>query len=138
MLKKADIVIIGGGISGCAIAYNLAKKGVKNVVVLDKAYQASGATGRCGAGIRQQWGTEMNCKLAKLSNDYFENAKEELEYEGNIEFKQGGYLMLASTNKEVEQFKKNVALQNSLGIESKLINLDEAKEIVPFLNTRNL
>ncbi len=138
MIKTADVVIIGGGISGVAIAYNLLKKGVKKVVVLERDYLASGATGRCGAGIRQQWGTEMNCKLTKYSCEFFENAQEELQYTGNIEFKQGGYLILSSTQKEHEQFKKNVVLQNSLGINSKLLTLDEAKEIVPFLNTEGL
>ncbi|KAB3531034.1 FAD-binding oxidoreductase [Alkaliphilus pronyensis] len=138
MSKTADVVIIGGGISGCTIAYNLAKKGVKNIVVVEKSYLASGATGRCGAGIRQQWGTEMNCRMAKYSCDEFERAKEELQYDGDIEFKQGGYLIVSSTEKEHEQFKKNVKLQNSLGIPSKLLRLDEAKEIVPFLNTEGL
>lgn len=138
MIKTADVVIIGGGISGVAIAYNLLKKGVKNVVVIEKNYLASAATGRCGAGIRQQWGTEMNCKLTKYSCEFFENMQEELQYDGDIEFKQGGYLILSSTQKEHEQFKKNVALQNSIGINSKLLTLDEAKEIVPFLNTEGL
>lgn len=138
MNKTADIVIIGGGISGCSIAYNLAKKGVKNIVVLEKNYLASGATGRCGAGIRQQWGTEMNCKISKLSCEFFENAQEELQYEGDLEFKQGGYLILSSTEKEHEQFIKNIKLQNSLGIDSKLLNLEEAKQIVPSLNTEGL
>ncbi|SDK01234.1 NAD(P)/FAD-dependent oxidoreductase [Natronincola ferrireducens] len=138
MIKTADAVIIGGGISGVAIAYNLAKKGMKNVVILEREYLASGATGRCGAGIRQQWGTEMNCKMAKISCDFFETANEELEYEGDIEFKQGGYLLLSSTEKEHQQFIKNVALQNSLGVPSQLLTLEEAKEIVPFLNTEGL
>lgn len=138
MIKTADAVIIGGGISGVAIAYNLAKKGVKNIAVIEKGYLASGSTGRCGAGIRQQWGTEMNCKIAKFACELFENANEELKYEGDIEFKQGGYLMISSTEKEHEQFKKNVKLQNSLGIPSRLLNLEEAKEIVPFLNTDGL
>lgn len=138
MVNKASVVIIGGGISGAAIAYNLAKKGVKDIVVLEKGYQGSGSTGRCGAGIRQQWGTEMNCLLGKLSCENFENAKEELQYHGDLEFKQGGYLMLASTEGELGQFKRNVALQNSLGINSHVLNLDEAKEVVPFLNTNGL
>lgn len=138
MVKTAEVVIIGGGISGSSIAYNLAKKGVKNIVLLEKAYLSSGATGRCGAGIRQQWGTEMNCRIAKLSCDFFERANEELDYEEDIEFKQGGYLLLSSTDKEHQQFIKNVELQNSLGIPSKLLTLEEAKEIVPFLNTEGL
>lgn len=135
MNKKADIVIIGGGISGAAIAYNLALKGMKNIVVVEKRFIASGATGACGAGIRQQWGTEMNCKISKMSCEFFEKANEVLDYDGDIEFKQGGYLLLATTEKEKEQFARNIKLQNSLGIESKALTLDEAKEIVPILNT---
>jgi len=138
MVKTADAVVIGGGISGAAIAYSLLKNGMKDVVLIEKDYIAAGATGRCGAGIRQQWGTEMNCIFSKYSSEAFENATEELQYEGDIEYHQGGYLMLISTEPEMEQMKKNIALQNSLGIESKLLNLDEALEIVPFLNTDGL
>jgi len=134
MNKTASVVIVGGGISGCAIAYTLAKKGVKDIVVIERDYLSSGATGRCGAGVRMQWGTEMNCRLAKYSIEFFERANEELDYEYDIEFKQGGYLIVASTEKEVNQFKKNIALQNSLGIPSRLLTPKEAKEIVPHMD----
>ncbi len=135
MLKTADVVIVGGGITGCSIAYNLAKKGVKNIVVLEKRFLASGATGRCGAGVRQQWGTEMNCRLSMESIKFFETANEELEYDGDIEFHQGGYLLVSSTEKEDMQFKKNVELQKSLGIPVDFLTPQEAKKIVPYLNT---
>lgn len=135
MINAADVVIIGGGISGCSIAYNLAKKGVKNIVVLEKRFLASGATGRCGAGIRQQWGTEMNCRLSMESIKFFETANEELDYDGDIEFKQGGYLLVSSTEKEDIQFKKNTELQKSLGIPVDYLTPKEAAEIVPYLNT---
>lgn len=138
MIKTADVVIIGGGISGLTTAYYLAKKGVKNVVVIEKNSLGSGNTGRCGAGIRQQWGTEMNCRMAKLSCEIFESCNEELQYDGDIEFKQGGYLLLAYTQKEYAQFKKNVVLQNSLGIASHLVPVDEVKDIVPHISTKNL
>ncbi|MGF7057090.1 NAD(P)/FAD-dependent oxidoreductase [Brassicibacter mesophilus] len=138
MIKSADVVIIGGGISGCSIAYNLAKKGVKSIVVLEKKYLASGSTGRCGAGVRQQWGTEMNCKLAMESIRFFETANEELEYDGDIEFKQGGYLIVASTKKEDEQFQKNVELQKKLGMEVEYMAPQDATQIVPYLNTEKL
>ncbi len=138
MIKAAEAVIIGGGISGTSIAYNLLKRGMKNVVVLERDYIASGATGRCGAGIRQQWGTEMNCIFSKYSCEFFENAAEELQYEGDIEFKQGGYLLLIATEHEKEQMTKNITLQNSLGINSKMVDLDEAREIAPILNTERL
>lgn len=134
MNKTANVVIIGGGISGCAIAYNLAKKGVKDIVVIEKEFLASGSTGRCGAGIRMQWGTERNCLLSKMSVEFYETANEELQYEYDIEFKQGGYLIVAATEKEDLQFKKNIKLQNSLGIPSVYLSPKEAKEIIPYMD----
>lgn len=138
MKSSADVVIIGGGISGCSTAYNLAKKGVKNIVVLEKNYICSGSTGRCGAGVRMQWGTEMNCKIGKKSIEFYEHANEILEYDRDVDFKQSGYLLVADTDKEIEQFKKNIEIQHACGIPSRMLDLDEAKEIVPFLNTNVL
>lgn len=138
MRSSADVVIIGGGISGCSIAYNLAKKGVKNIVVLEKKYLCSGSTGRCGAGVRMQWGTKMNCKIGKRSIEFYEHANEILEYDRDVDFKQSGYLLVADTDKETEQFKKNIDIQHACGIPSRMLNLDEAREIVPFLNTNLL
>ena len=131
---KANIVIVGAGISGVSIAYNLAKKGVKDIVVFDDNYLSGGATGRCGAGIRQQWGTKNNCILAKKSVEFFEHAQEELAYPRDIEFKQEGYLVIATTKEEDIQFKKNVELQNSLGIPAVALTPKEAQKIVPHLN----
>ncbi len=131
---KANIVIVGAGISGVSIAYNLAKKGVKDIVVFDDNYLSGGATGRCGAGIRQQWGTKNNCILAKKSVEFFEIAQEELQYPRDIEFKQEGYLVIATTKEEDLQFVKNVKLQNSLGIPAVVLTPKEAAKIVPHLN----
>lgn len=131
---KTNLLIIGAGISGVSIAYNLAKKGYKGIHVVDKGYFTSGATGRCGAGVRQQWATETNCLLAKKSIEFFEKAEEILEYDGDLEFKQEGYLMLATTKEEHDQFTKNVKLQNKLGIPSKQLTKEEALKIVPHLN----
>lgn len=134
MKNSAEVVIIGGGISGCSTAYNLAKQGVKNIVVIEKSYICSGSTGRCGAGVRMQWGTEMNCKIAKKSIEFYEHANEILEYDKDVDFKQKGYLLVADNEKEVEQFRKNIEVQHSCGVPSKLLCLQEAKEIVPYLN----
>lgn len=131
---KANVLIIGAGISGASIAYNLAKKGVQGIFVVDRGYFTNGATGRCGAGIRQQWATEINCVLAKMSIEFFANAKEILNYQDDLEFKQEGYLILATNQAEHEQFAKNVKLQNSLGIPSKQLTVQEAIRIVPHLN----
>lgn len=138
MRKSAEVVIIGGGVNGVAIAYELAKRGCKDVVVLEREYLASGSTGRCGAGVRQQWGTEMNLRMSIASVKMFETMNEELEYDGDIEFKQGGYLLLAYTDAGWEQFKKNVTLQRQFGLNVKLCSPAEARAIVPHLNTEEL
>lgn len=138
MKKTAEVVIIGGGISGLSIAFNLASMGMRDVVVLEKSYLFSGSTGRCGAGVRQQWGTEMNCALGKATCEIFENLNEILDFEDDIEFKQGGYLMMAITEKEVEQFKKNIELQHSMGIPSVMLTPREALDIVPELNIEGI
>jgi len=137
-LKTADAVVIGGGVNGAAIAYNLLKEGMKKVVLCEKETFCNGSTGRCGAGVREQWGREGNCRLAQASIDMFEHLAEELQYDRDIEFKQKGYLILAHTEKEWEQFQRNVKLQNSLGIPSSLLTPKQAKEVVPSLNTEGI
>lgn len=131
MKESADVVIIGGGVTGCGIAYNLAKRGMDNVIVIERNFLCSGATGRCGGGIRQQFTTEANIKLAMESVRLFEGLSEELDTD--IEYEQGGYLIITYED-EVEQFKKNVKLQNTLGLKSRFITPEEAREIVPLLN----
>jgi len=133
MIKKADIVIIGGGVQGCSIAYNLAKKGCKNVVVIEKDTCANGSSGRCAAGIRQQFGTEMNCILARESVRIFESLSQELDYDIGLD--QCGYLLLAYSEQEVDQFKKNISLQQSLGINARMLTVEEAKKASPPINT---
>lgn len=133
-MTKANIVIIGAGISGLSTAYNLAKKGMKQIVVIDKLYLNAGSTGRCGAGVRQQWGTRLNCILAKKSIEFFSHAKETLEYDKDIEFKQEGYLILSTSEAEDKVFDENVRLQQSLGIPSQRLSREDALKIVPHLN----
>lgn len=81
--KSADVVIIGGGILGTATAYYLGKLGVKNVVVVEKGTPCSGS-GRCGARIRAQWGTEVNCRLAVAALDIFEQLEDELGFQTGL------------------------------------------------------
>lgn len=138
MRHTADAVVVGGGVVGAAIAYNLARYGSLSVVLCEKSTFASGSTGRCGAGVREQWGSPGNIELARAAIDIFEQLGQELEYDGDIEFKQKGYLILAHTEKEWEQFKKNVELQHKMGVRSKLLTPQEAMEIVPHLNTEGM
>ena len=105
---------------------------MRDITLFDMRFPGYGATGRCGAGVRAQWGLEMNCRLTKHSIDRFTKLSDELGFD--IEFRQGGYLVLVEKEEQLVQIRKNVKLQNSLDIPSRIISKEEALEIVPYLN----
>ena len=127
-----EVIIIGAGVIGCSIAYHLAKMGCHDVTILEKNLIGSGSTDRCAGGIRQQFSTEANIKLSIESLRFFERFEEEIGHPAD--FRQNGYLMLATTEAELEIFRQSVALQRSLGAEVNLLSSQEAREIVPGLN----
>ena len=135
MKSKADVVIIGGGVNGCSLAYKLSKKGL-NVVVVENKYLTSGATGACGAGIRQQWSTRENASLAIQSVKMFEQLSRELGQD--IEFRQGGYLIAVHDEKEMNQAEKNVSMQRSLGLKVDILQPEEITDVVPILNVKGM
>lgn len=137
MRTSADVVIIGGGVIGTSIAYHLAKMGAQNTVVLEReSMLGMGSTGKCAGGIRQQFSTEVNIRLSMESVRFFENFREELD--ADPEFRQNGYLFLATTEEEVTAFQQNVALQRSLGLKVEILSPPEAKDLVPALNVEDV
>jgi sarcosine oxidase subunit beta len=132
---KADVVIIGGGVNGCSLAYQLAKKGLK-VVLCEKNYLCYGATGRCGAGIRQQWSTKENAELAIKSVKIFEKLEKELGYE--IGLRQGGYLIAVHDKQDMIQAQKNVEMQKKLGLDVSILTPIEIIDIVPILDVKGM
>ncbi len=133
MKSKVDFAIIGGGIIGLYTAYELVKRGVENIAVYEKKYLGSGSTFRCGTGIRQQFGDEANITMMKHAVEKWSTLGEEIGFP-ELKMSKTGYLFLLYDEKEVEQYRKNVALQNSHGVPSKIISAEEAREIVPSLD----
>jgi len=132
MRASADVVIIGAGVTGAALAYTLAKRGIRDVLVLERHFPCAGATGRCGGGIRQQFTSESNIRLAMGSVRIYERLSEELDYD--IEYVQGGYLVLAETEEEVALQRQAVELQRRLGLPSRTLTPEEVPEIVPLFD----
>jgi sarcosine oxidase subunit beta len=138
MSDRADCVIIGGGIIGASIAYHLTRLGCRDVVLLEKDYLASKATGVCPGGIRSQWQDEAACLYARESVKFFERIDEDLHPDFPLPFRQTGYLFLAHSQATFEIFRKNVALQNRMDIPSELVTPDDIATIVPELNLEGL
>jgi len=131
--KTANAVVIGGGVMGVSSAYHLAKRGLKNIVLLERdAFFGTRSTGRCAGGIRHQFSTRVNIELSIHSIQMLENFEEEMSQP--IDFKQTGYLILLSTEEEKQSFTKSIALQNKCGVASRLLSIDEIAERVPMLN----
>ena len=132
MKRKADIVIIGGGVNGLSTAYNLAKKKkFGKIIVIEKSYIGSGASGRNAGGIRAQYSSTPNILLAKKSLKMAEKISGELNF--NIMFRQSGYLYIAKDELELNWLKNDVKLQNSLGVKSKILSPEEILDEVPVI-----
>ena len=136
MKDRADLVIVGGGVIGLSLAYNLARLGLTDVVVLEQGYLCFGASGRNGGGVRQQWSTEEHIKLGRQSIDIFRQLSRDLGI--NIWFRQGGYLFIARDKQTTNELEKNVELQNKMGVPTRMTGATEAARIVPGLSTRDI
>ena len=128
----ADIVIIGGGVMGASTAYHLAQRGMGNIVLLEKEnFFGQGATGRCAGGVRYQFSTEINIKLSLASLPMLERFKDELGQD--VSYRQCGYLLVATNEKDANKFKHNVDLQNKLGVPTQLLSGDEVRARLPLM-----
>jgi glycine/D-amino acid oxidase-like deaminating enzyme len=129
---SADAVIIGAGIMGCAIAHALAEKGLNDIVVLEKDAIGRGATADAAGGIRQQFSTETNIRLATYSVRVWESYQE--RYGLDIGLRQQGYLFLLTDPAEEEVFRTNLALQQRLDVPARWVTPDEIKRINPHID----
>lgn len=136
MASRAGVVVIGGGVTGASIAYHLAKRGARDVVVLEKNFLASGATGRSSACVRQHYSTPETCRMVLKSLRFFEQF-EELTGGRTASFVRTGYL-LGVDDRLRRQMEASVALQQSVGIDSRLVSPDEMRELEPRLRTDDL
>ncbi len=130
------MVIIGGGVVGCSIAYHLARRGQRDVVVLERETVGSGTTSKAAGGIRAQFSTETEIRFSLESLRVLQNFKEEFGVDPG--FKQIGYLFLVSDEKDLRGFETRIALQQRLGVDVRVIKPEEAQAIVPALRVDDL
>jgi heterotetrameric sarcosine oxidase beta subunit len=129
-------VIIGGGIVGLSLAWNLAKKGFTDITVLERDHLNAGASARCGGGVRAQWSTADNIRIMRRNLDLFESFPQDTGF--NNWYRRSGYLFLAYTEQQAAQFEKNVTLQHEHGVKSELLSPSQIKRRNPELNTEGV
>src|SRR5690625_2120702 len=143
MNRKADVIIVGGGVIGSSIAYNLLEDGFDGKVIVfekDKTYEFA-STPRSAGGIRQLFTTKVNVEMGKYDVDYYSNFKEDMEIDGEnakIDFQQNGYLFLVENKEDVVALQRQKKVQKNCGVDSTILQKDELKNIIPELNTDDL
>jgi len=133
---SAEVVIIGGGIMGASTAYYLAKRGLTDVVLLEKDLLAQGSTGLSVGGIRQQFSHPANIKLSQESVRVFERFEE--EFGVDIKFRQPGYLFLTGKEETWKEFLSSVETQLSLGVPVETLTPAEISRRWPYLNVADV
>jgi len=134
--KTAEIIIIGGGIIGASIAYHLAQKGMKGILLLEKGTLGEGSTGKCVGGIRAQFSTAINIRFSLESLKTWDNFEDLTGVD--MGFRKVGYLFLATTEEEWKIFQKNVLLQQSFNVPVELLSPSEIHHRWPYLKVDDL
>jgi sarcosine oxidase, subunit beta len=132
-LRKAyDVVVIGGGIQGLALAYELAKLGVERIAVLERGYPGCGASGRNGEMIRSAFASPEWIRFFDESLRRWQTLSAELEF--NVLFTPAGYLILASTPELGEAQRGYIHRQHELGLHTEVLEAAQVRELCPALN----
>ncbi len=127
----ASVVVVGGGVTGLATAYELARAGVPDVVLLDRDALGAGSTCRAAGGVRAMFSDPVNVTLGARSLETFRDFP--ARFGQDIDFAGVGYLFLLSTPQAVDAFEAAVALQNSLGVPSRMVDVAEARRLSPLI-----
>jgi sarcosine oxidase subunit beta len=134
-MGAAEVAIIGGGVIGTSIAYHLTAAGISDVTLIERGTLASGVTGVCPGGIRQQFEGEADCRMAQRSVRFYERINEILQPDTPFSFERSGYLFLAQTEPVLNKFRQNVAMQNRLQIPSRILSAADISRRLPRLST---
>lgn len=133
---NAKIIIIGGGIMGVSTAYFLAKRGQRDVILLERDLLAQASTGLCVGGIRQQFSHPANILLSQETIRQLRGF--EREFHTKIDFHQTGYLFLTKEQPTWEAFGACVKIQHQYGVPVEVLSPEEVKHRWPYLEVENL
>jgi len=126
-LQDYEVVVIGGGSTGCSVLYHLARKGIKHTLLIDMAPQlASGQTSRSTALIRTHYSSETLTRMALLSYRFFKDFGRELPGRSAGYVETG--LLVGADGASVEALRENSAMHKRLGIDSRVMTPEELAE----------
>lgn len=132
MTQNYDVIVIGAGVVGVSVAFHLAERGLKPVI-LERKEIAAGATGRSSGLVRMHYDLEADSRLAWASFQYFRNWRERVG--GECGFMRTGFLHIESAAYHVENMRANVEMHKRIGIPTSIITAADVKKLAPSFNT---
>ncbi|HET8630834.1 MAG TPA: FAD-binding oxidoreductase [Thermomicrobiales bacterium] len=134
MAERAEVAIVGGGIMGASLAFALTRRGVRDVLILERRTAGSGATGKTGALLRQHYSNRPEAMLAHLSLLTFKHWRDVVG--GDCGYVPCGLIATVATSgpddPNVAHLRANVALQQSVGIKAEVVTPDDLRALQPF------
>jgi sarcosine oxidase subunit beta len=137
-MRSADVVVIGAGVMGASVAYHLAERGYRDILVLDREPRPGlGSTGKATGGFRAQFASEVNVRLSLLSREKLRNFQDELGIDSG--YRAYGYLFLARDSAELEVLLTAQAIQRAAGLhEAETVAPDDIRRINPAVTADSL
>src|SRR2546426_6200249 len=134
-MESADVVIAGGGIIGCALAYQLSRRTV-DVLLIERETLGSQSTGMWAVGVRQQFSSEGNVRFQRMSVGMLEHFQDEIGHPAA--FPQIGSLFVLTQPQQVEDFRHNMEMWQRVGLnDARWVDATEASGMVPILNVED-
>lgn len=134
--QNASVVIIGGGIAGCSVAYHLAKYGWKDVVLLERDQLTSGTTWHAAGLIGQLGASAPVTKLRKYSLDLYKEL--EVKTELSTGLKQNGAISIATTKSRHQELLRQASTAKLFDVKVNVLNKDEIKKLYPIINSEDI
>ena len=134
--QNASVVIIGGGIAGCSVAYHLAKYGWKDVVLLERDQLTSGTTWHAAGLIGQLGASAPVTKLRKYSLDLYKEL--EIKTELSTGLKQNGAISIATTKSRHQELLRQASTAKLFDVKVNVLNKDEIKKLYPIINNEDI
>jgi glycine cleavage system T protein len=133
---RAQVVVVGGGIIGCSVAYHLAKRGVTDVLVLEQGRLTGGTTWHAAGLVSQLKSSHSLTRLATYSARLFESLEEETGQASG--YRTCGSISVATGPERWEEILRGVSMARTVGVDARVIDLDEARELCPLVRTDDL
>ncbi|MDP9365079.1 MAG: FAD-binding oxidoreductase [Chloroflexota bacterium] len=134
--RTAEVVVVGGGVIGASVAYQLSARGVRDVTLLERRQLGAGATGKSGALVRCHYANVPEARLTLESLRIFRDWDAVVGH-GDPGFEAVGFVQVVDPGDE-DKLRSNVAAQRAIGVETAVVSADDLHEIEPLMRTDDL